>query len=282
MTPILHQTYTAQEAIAAFDGDDSAEILCNGQFVILLNAVLCMFIIGTLESESHFTSPSNLIWKPQRLDYDPTDKIPWLPTKAREVWQADRKKKLREHYIFVRLRGDDRFVYAGRAHLGSYGDTKDGKDALFSLYDKLPRDVWLRIGGYPGWSIEVNHKSYRVDMNDLSTFSQLLTELDHAEYSHLIMTRYEEDCLSIFFNDRRGWPEYTSKSSNGVLHIKDPVYSGERDAIEDFNCVCGISLEAPANQTLPRNFAIRIAIEYFSTGQFPTRFEDPNQFPLNF
>jgi hypothetical protein len=47
----------------------------------------------------------------------------------------------------------------------------------FCLREKVPRSVWLRLGGYPGWLIEVNHRDERVDNGDLGVLRQLIAEL---------------------------------------------------------------------------------------------------------
>jgi hypothetical protein len=61
--------------------------------------------------------------------------------------------------VFLRLPKDERFFYSGKAHLGNYS----ASDASFSLDAKLPRTEWLRLGGFPGWLVEINHRTERVD-----------------------------------------------------------------------------------------------------------------------
>src|SRR5262249_37779406 len=159
--------------------------------------ILCFATLGDPATEPHVSCPSCVVWKPRRLDYDASDKYPWLPEKVREVWDRSQHlpRKIRVHHIFVRLPTDDGYFYAGRAGLGTFGGpTTDGtpadRSATFFLSEKLPRDVWLRLGGYPGWLVEVNHQTHRVDDGDLGTFRQLAEELPRQEFSHLCMTRY--------------------------------------------------------------------------------------------
>jgi hypothetical protein len=113
------------------------------------------------------------------------------------VYFADRRDLLREHHIFLRAPGDRTFAYAGPAHLGCLGDGRGGKAAGFTLAAKLPRDLWLRLGGYPGWSVEVNHQAHLVDAGDTAAFDALLAEPTRKKFSHLTMTRYEEDSLTL-------------------------------------------------------------------------------------
>jgi hypothetical protein len=93
--------------------------------------------------------------------YEPSDALPWLPEKVREVYDRGQKpiKKLRQHHVFVRTPSDERFIYAGPAHLGSYvsvpGNDATELSADFSLNERLPREAWLKFGGYPGWLLEI-------------------------------------------------------------------------------------------------------------------------------
>jgi hypothetical protein len=197
----------------------------------------------------------------------------WLPETVREVWDRSRKpvRKVRDHHVFLRTPSDKRFFYVGPAHLGSYGSfgKYTGVSAHFSLNEKLPREVWLKFGGYPGWLVEVNHQSYRVASGDLVAFEQLVNQLPEQEFSHLCMTRYEEDSLTVHTNARRGWLMYLRYPSDGGLYTRDSTYSGEPEPEEVFRCVCGIGLEFPLSQTLPRELAMRSAIEFFQHGQLP-------------
>src|SRR5262249_50867612 len=151
--------------------------------------------LGETTDEPHVPCPSCFVWQPHRLDYEPSGEIPWLPEKVREVWDRSQNqvRKIRDHHVFLRTPSDERFFYAGPAHLGSYGGVPGrngtGVAASFSLSEKLPREVWLKFGGYPGWLVEVNHHSHRVAASDLAAFKQLVNELSGQEFSHLCMTR---------------------------------------------------------------------------------------------
>jgi hypothetical protein len=271
----LHQWYTADEAVAAFGGDAASERSCDGQFVILPEAVLCLVTLGETTGEPHIPCPSCLVWRPRRLDYEPSDALPWLPEKVREVYDRGQKpiKKLRQQHVFLRTPSDERFIYAGPAHLGSYvsvpGNDVTELSADFSLNERLPREAWLKFGGYPGWLVEINHQRYRVDADDLTTFERLVNELPRQEFSHLCMTRYEEDSLTVHTNARRGWLMYLRYPADGGIYARDLEYEGDPRSEEVFECVCGIDLEFPAEQTLPRELAMRAAVEFFQTGELP-------------
>jgi hypothetical protein len=268
--PVLHHWYTADEAIAAFGTDAASESFCDGQFIVLPKVVVCLATLGETWDESHVPGPSCFVWRPSRLDYEPSGKWPWLPEKVREVWDqtGPSVQKLRDHHVFLRMPLDERFFYAGPAHLGAVVGG-DAPSADFTLDPRLPRDIWLKFGGYPGWLVDVNHKSHRVAAGDVAAFEQLVNELPRQEYSHLSMTRYEEDSLTVHTNARRGWLMYLRDLTDGGVYTRDLTYAGDPKAQELFRCQCGIQLDFPASDTLPRPLAMQAAMEFFQSGQLP-------------
>jgi hypothetical protein len=52
------------------------------------------------------------------------------------------RQRIKEHHVFLRLPGEERFLYAGKARLGSYS----AAEANFTLDEKLPREEWLQPG----------------------------------------------------------------------------------------------------------------------------------------
>jgi hypothetical protein len=273
MNPSLHQWYAREEAIAAF-GEAAPDFLCDEQFAILPKTVLCLITVGDEKTEPFLGTPTSVVWKPRRLNYTPTEEVTWLPVKVREVWDRSGPtiRQIRGHHVFLRLPADARFFYAGPAHLGSYGVNGRGKgsqSAGFTLAQKVPREVWLRFGGYPGWFIEVNHRTHLVDQGDNAVFQRLVKRLSRRKFSHLSMTRYEEDSFSIHANTQRGWLMYLRHPGDCGLYTRDVGYNGDPAAEELFACKCGIDLEFPANQTLPRELAFQALLEFFQTGVLP-------------
>lgn len=271
----LHNWYSAGDAVAAFGGGNLFESFYEGRFVVLPSAILCFVTVGQTIDEPHVPSPSQVVWRPN-LGTQPASHDEWLPEKVREVWDRSGKpiRKIRDHYIFLRTPADDGYFYAGGAHLGSYGSTRTrsgewGLAANFSLDHKLPREVWLKLGGYAGWLVEVNHQCHRVDAHDLAAFERLVGELTSHEFSHLCMTRYEEDSLTAHTNATRGWLMYLRFPGDNGVYTRQLDYSGPLEAEEYFRCACGIELEFPAAQTLPRELAGQAAVEFFQTGQLP-------------
>ena len=273
--PQLYNSYSPEQAVAAFGGQ-APKFLCDGQFAVLPGAVLCFFTVGDPATQPHPSTPSSIVWKPQRLNYVWFDSYPWLPHKVREVY--DRRPtpsvKIKQHHLFLRSPGDETYRYVGPAHLASFGGPLRGgspgeQSADFILSQKLPRDMWLEFGGYPGWQIEVNHLVHRVDRGDLQRFRELAAEVPRLEFSHLRVTRYEEDSLTLHTNAARGWLMYERDPGDGGVYTHDAQYGGDPERKEIFRCVCGIELDFPARDTLPRELALQVAEEFFTTGQLP-------------
>jgi hypothetical protein len=191
----LHATYSKKSALTQFDGEPQE--LCDGQFTVLPTAVLGFLTMVKSTDGSHLRNPSSVIWKPNRLDYASSEEHPWFPRNAREVFDRSGREvvRMRRHHIFIRFAGAIDYVYAGEAHLGSFGgprgDYPGNREACFTLAQKLPRDVWLQCGGYSGWQIDVNHKEHVISQTDHADFDHLLEELAKPAYSHWCMTRYK-------------------------------------------------------------------------------------------
>lgn len=264
----LHSCVSMSKAIAEFGGN--AQMWCDEQFAVLPTFVLCFFTISAGPDGTLLAGPSRVVWKPQRLDYAPNDEYSWLPSAVREV--NDRSGPaivhLREHILFIRTGDMDHFWYVGKVHLGSYGTRGNGlsdREACFSLYEKVPREIWLACGGYSGWRTEIDHKEHICC--DLASFKEVLNRFTSGGYSHFSMTRYEEDSLAIHMNPRqRAWVMYLRDAGDSGLYVDDPKLGA---AEEHFRCVCGISLEFPASQTVSTDGAARIAQVLFETGSLP-------------
>lgn len=264
----LHAIYTREMAIASFNSEP--RLLCDNQFAVFPDTILCFITVGEYGRESYLESPSRVTWKPSRLDYDPLDKCSWFPTDARETWDRSGREivKIRYHHILLRGIGTDEFFYIGEAHLGSYGGSSGG--ACFSLYEKIPRQVWLQCGGYSGWNINLNHQVHLIDRGDVASFDRLLSQLSTQGYSHLDITQYEQESLEIYINPERAWLMYFGSRAVGSLYVNQPHLGTEE---EYFQCDCGISLEYPACETVTHSLAIQIAKHFLVTGNLPDNLE---------
>jgi hypothetical protein len=261
----LHHSYTIDEAVAAFAPAGDAEFLLDQQFVILPKAVLCMATVGDPAAQPHVSSASRVVWKPGRIDDVPLARRWDAHDKITDAGGPGRKGT-KEHHVFLRLPGEPRFLYVGKAHLGS----GSAAEANFTLNEKLPRNEWLRLGGYPGWLIDLHDRSERVDIGDLDAFRRLTAEMAGREVSNLRMTRFEEDLLDVYTNARRGWLLYQRDPAEFSYCGRDPAETGLGGDDEEFRCgCCGIVLNASADHTVPRDLAIRVAEHFFTVGELP-------------
>jgi hypothetical protein len=162
--------------------------------------------------------------------------------------------------------GDEKFLYAGKAHLGSYSAAQTD----FTLNEKLPRNEWLRLGGYTGWLIDLHNRSERVDKGDLDSFRRHTAEIAGQEVLHLRMTRFEEGILEVHTNAGRGWLLYRRDPAEYSFCGRDPAETDLGQGEELLRCgCCGIVLDCPADHTVPRELAIRVAEHFFTVGELP-------------
>ena len=272
----LHATYTREMAIASFNSEP--QLLCDNQFAVFPNTILCFITVGAFARGSYLSTPSDVIWQPSRLDYDPLDKCSWFPADARETWDRSGREsvKLRNHHILLRSAEVDEFFYVGEAHLGSYGGPVDNnaqgdRDACFSLQDKIPREIWLQCGGYSGWHINLNQQVHLIDRGDVSSFDRFLSQLSTQGYSHLDITRYEGDLLEIDTNPECARLVYFGIGAGETLYVNQLHLGTEA---KEFQCsCCGIPLEYPACETVPHSLAVQIAKHFLGTGNLPDNVE---------
>jgi hypothetical protein len=62
---------------------------------------------------------------------------------------------------------------------------------------------------------------------------------------------------------------YLRHPGDSGVYTHDLDYTGPPDSEEVFRCACGIDLEFPTANTLPRTLALRAAVEFFQSGQLP-------------
>jgi hypothetical protein len=266
----LHGTWRREAAIQGFQGGDRPLDLCGGQFCSLPGVVLCFFTLGKGGKASHLSSPSVVVWRPERSDSGAAGGRDWLPAPARDTrrWGTEERRK---HHLFLRDSAGQDYVYAGAAHLGSYGGPPSDPTAVFYLETRLPRQLWLQLGGYGGWQVEVNHQTHEVPLDDVEGFRRLVVMLSEQEFSHLIMTRYEEDSLHLHANSRRGWLMYLRQPDDSGLYLRTG-FAG-MGAQEPFRCGCGIALEVPLGQTVAIDDAKVIVEQFFREGHLPAGHE---------
>jgi hypothetical protein len=241
----IHKTVTRREALAALAGDAQVRVARGGEFVILPGTVIGFLHPRTLT----LCSPTTIEWKPG------TDRhqTPWL---------APARAPSPKYYLLIEH--ETGFFSAGDAHLGCY--SMDGSMARFTLSARLPRDVWVRLGGYPHWLVTVNHSAHRIGDGDEQGLHLLLDQVVAQPNGHLSLTRYEEDSLDLFTNQERGWLMYLREPGDSGLYV---AANDDDGPDELFTCDCGIDLEFPRSRTLPLRRAADLVAAFFRAGTLP-------------
>jgi hypothetical protein len=179
----LYESYTVKKAVAAFGDPAAAKFYCDRQFAVVKRATLCFATMGDPDTGTKMQSPSLVVWKPGRLDYHPKAREPWLPSPLTRCVERN-GGYVPLHHMFLRAPGDRQVVYAGIAELPMFGDIPENgrvqQSAHFYLDSKLPRDLWLRLGGYPGWLVGFNNTQQRFAADDVAGFERLLADVPTA------------------------------------------------------------------------------------------------------
>jgi N-glycosidase YbiA len=271
LTP--YGSYTVEEAVAAFGDPAAAQFYCDRQFAVVRKATLCFATMGDPETGTKVQSPSLVVWKPGRLDYHPKAETPWFPSRLTKCVERN-GGYVPLHHMFLRATGDGQFVYAGIAELPMLGDMSEGgrvqQVAQFFLDAKLPRDLWVRLGGYD-WLVGFNNTPQRFAADDLAGFERLLAGFPTtAGHWQVTLTGYEEWRFAVLFNANRAYLSYRP------LHF--PYKLGDESGVESRDPDCpqprrreffGEGVVVPARRTVPRELAVRAAVEHFRTGRQP-------------
>jgi hypothetical protein len=266
MTVPLYSRHTPESATAAFGPSRSAAVYLDGDFVVLDDAVVCLFTTGP-QGNTSLQSPSRLDWSPRHEMQTGGSGLSWWPTSVVEVFDRSGPTVVRKrrHQMFLRPQPGDPFLYAGPAHLCSHGADRK---ATFELSAKLPREAWTALGGYSGWLLELEHEQRLLEAGDDAALDAGLAAFASRPSGHFVLTRYEEDSLHVFKNERRAWLMYLRTPEDSGLYLED--WSLPPDAEEEhFCCDCGIDLQYPAQQTLPLPAALDIARYFFRNGTLP-------------
>jgi hypothetical protein len=274
----LYSSYTVKRAVAEFGDPVAAQFFCDRQFAVVRRKTLCFATMGDPERGTKVMAPSTVAWKPARLDYHPERREPWFPAPLTRLVGRN-GAWLPLHHMFLRCRGDRRFVYAGIAEMQTFGDIPDNgrvqQAAHFFLDAKLPRDLWVRLGGYAGRLVKFNDTQRRFALKDVTAFEeQLLASIPAPPaYLELTIDGYEEHWFKARFNARRAFLQFVP---GGERRIRESGLACM--ALESFDPTCPTPVQREffgheqcyvAVQTVPREMGIRAAVEHFRTERLP-------------
>jgi len=157
-SPVLYARYERHDAIALFGSESKARSLCDGQWLVFADAVVCLTLLGEPPKMSHFEKASRFCWvagKPFRVRRH--EYITFVPD---EVIGNNGKTPKRPIYLFVQPPASPKYVYVGRLEPSYMQEVTQGNPdnfgkAYFHLDPTLPSEVYQDLGGYdPG---DTNH-----------------------------------------------------------------------------------------------------------------------------
>ncbi len=272
----LFSYVTTHEARAAFTNQQPCRSYCDDQFIKCGDAVLFYARLKRSPGGTHFLSSDHLIWRPERDDYHADEEWPWLPSAVIPQFDNSSEYSKPRLYMFASTSEfADRWLYCGEVHLSSYGhadgkaQTLCGVEARFLLKaGRIPLPKWTELGGFPAWRVRARGKTIDLDTQETRQFQKIISGLPTDQTTHIEITRWQGDCLSVNLNASRGFPMYLPDPVDSGLYVFSPEEDCEKD--ENFNCnCCGLSLEIPRCATLPRDQALDVMLELFQTGAAP-------------
>ena len=143
--PQLYHWYSSEEAISFFGSRESAQRLCNDQWLIFPTTAICMTEIGEALKTSHFQKATRFCWVADQ-PYRVNDQN-WSCFVPVQVISTAQNFAI---HLFVRPRQALQYLYAGELS-PSYVQQSPGREnygmALFGLNPALPSDVWIQLGG---------------------------------------------------------------------------------------------------------------------------------------
>src|SRR3954470_11266045 len=130
--PKLYERYDRHEAITLFGSEADAGSLCDGQWVIFPDVVLCLATVGRPPHLSHFEHGSSFCWvadKPYRVSDD--EHYKFVP---REVVGGHAGGRV--IHLFVRKDGSQGYTYVGElgpSHRYGFRHNDSHGEASFDL-----------------------------------------------------------------------------------------------------------------------------------------------------
>lgn len=153
--PTLYAEYSQEQAESFFGSTKKAKNLCDGQWLILPDHVLCFANLGEAPRKSHFKNGSCFCWVVEKPLGQEEEYVP-------DEVDAGRMKE-RPIHLFVRGIDSQSFTYVGQlreSHRSFRKTLPSGDsfgDADFDLRSILPSQIWNKLTGFdPG---NLDHES---------------------------------------------------------------------------------------------------------------------------
>lgn len=251
---VLYEVYS-RPAIVGATGEPVREA-CGGQLIIGRDRLAWL----ATPPEGSFPAPSRFRWTARAQYREADDDFWFLPADVRE------RAAPTEQGIEMLFAPDEpsAFVYVGNASLVSYGFSNSASlgEANVDLHQKLPEEIWLRFGGYKGWSLTIDGEEQR----GLSPDAVLarVAPVVASGGGELWLTRYEEDSLTLLIEPKRAFVMYLDDGDSSVT-ARDPSMAGS-PSMARFTLSNGQVDEFSLEETLPKDDALAVVQHFVSSG----------------
>lgn len=263
----LYAVYSRAAALDALGIAEAPRLEWSSQLVLHSADHALLVTLGPAETAPHFHSPDEFRFRPDQAYSIGGAENDWMPPEL-----TAHGGERREFHLLVREGAEDSFRHVGLIDLQMYTLPRDYRQqrAEFRLKPRLPRELWLKYGGYPGWKLTLDHRAQFLAQDDEAGLTGCLDETTGQEEIHLCLTRHEGDCLTLRANESQAYLSYLDEWGGEALS-RNPEYPDDTEEIANFYCSCGAALEMPLCYVLPRALGLDGVREFFATGNRPHR-----------
>jgi hypothetical protein len=123
---------------------------------------------------------------------------------------------------------DGALVHLGRAHLAAYGHSghESHGEARFALLERVPRALWLRLGGFGG--IRLESSGVREDVAAAAVRSAAAGVLAGSGAGELWLRRWTGATLTVLYEPERAFVMRLSGPDDAGSVACDPARGGDR------------------------------------------------------
>jgi len=217
--------------------------LQGGQLVLLGKCASISF------NGNGFPTPSKYVCK---VAYGDDER---LLTEHRNIRNA-----IRNRPVTILIEIDGGWICAGLAFFAELANVGGMLEFVFKLQSKLPRKLWISLGGYDDWLVYINgtHNVF----SSIAEFQSIVASI--PKIAKMFITRYEEDVLDLFFYHNDAVVIYTDNIGASYVSTSDLEAHGESVCVFQID---DVTYEFPMYQVVASRTAIDIAFAYISTGR---------------
>jgi hypothetical protein len=204
----------------------------------------------------YFFSPELLYWFSAKSEW----RIPELAACRRLVRIPP---ILHSIHLFVHQAAGQPYYYIGKGQLTGSGPQPTGSLLLlYHIEPRLPREAWLRFGGYDGWLVRIGRNEHIVPSH-IDGIRLVANQWGRIS-AEIQVTRYDGDLLQAVINDA---------DQAVVSYLKDSVcpekFSGTFDPgaeVLSLRRENGDTWDVPVTTVVTRHEALKIIESYMATG----------------